>query len=249
MHPLDSRKLVFLPGMDGTGISFEPLKALLPQDIAVSVVRYPPDVPLSFEETIRCARDQVPWDEGAVVLAESYSGPVAVSLVGSGLLRPQCLILCSTFARPPRPWILKALMLLPLQALLKAPPPRFLLRRLAAGGEESAEVLLNLWERVKAMVPAEVLVQRLKTLSGVDVRGHLPRLTVPCLYIQAASDRSVPASSLFDFAEGVPDLRVKRIPGPHFILQAKPRESLDAIEHFLDLITHSSSGQTGDARQ
>lgn len=240
MSPLSGQKLVFLPGLDGTGISFEPLQEVLPPGVATAVVRYPTDRLLSFEETVRCARDQIPWDEGAVILAESFSGPVAVALVGSGRLRAMCLILCSTFARPPRPLVLKLLEFLPLKALLRLPLPRLLLKHVVAGGEESAAVFLAMWQRVKAVVPAEVLVHRLRIICGVDVRGFLPGLNVPCLYIQAASDRSVPASSLCDFMEGVPDLRVKRIAGPHFILQAQPRASLDAITSFLDLVMHPS---------
>lgn len=240
MHPLSGGKLVFLPGLDGTGISFEPLGAVLPEDVPVCVVRYPTDRLLSFEETVRCARDQIPWDRGAIVLAESFSGPVALALAGSGLIRPGCLVLCSTFARSPRPRVLKALELFPMKRLLGLPVPRSLLRLVVAGGAESADLLLGMWHRVRTMVPPEVLVHRLKIINRVDVRGFLPRLCVPCLYLQAASDRTVPESALFDFMEAVPDLRVRRIPGPHFILQARPRESLDAIQHFAGLVGCSS---------
>lgn len=243
MHPLSGRKLVFLPGLDGTGISFEPFGAVLPDDVPVCVVRYPTDRLLSFEETVRCARDQIPRERDAVVLAESFSGPVALALAGSGLIRPGCMVLCSTFARSPRPRVLKALELLPLKRLLGLPVHRSLLRLVVAGGAESADLLLDLWRRVRTMVPPEVLVHRLEIINRVDVRDFLPGLSVPCLYLQAASDRTVPESALFDFMEAVPDLRVKRIPGPHFILQARPRESLDAIQHFAGLAGHSSGGR------
>lgn len=243
MRPLSGRKLVFLPGLDGTGISFEPFGAVLPGDIAVCVVRYPADKLLSFEETVRCARDQIPWDEDVLVLAESFSGPVALALVGSGQISPGCLVLCSTFARSPRPRALKALGLLPLKRLLGLPVPRPLLKHVVAGGAESADLLLGLWQRVRVMVPPEVLAHRLEMINRVDVREFLPGLSVPCLYIQAASDRAVPESALFDFMEAVPDLRVKRIPGPHFILQARPRESLDAIQRFAGLAWRSTGGQ------
>ncbi len=244
MHPLSGRTLVFLPGLDGTGISFEPFGAVLPEDITVRIVRYPADRLLDFEDTVRCARDQIPRDRDAVVLAESFSGPVALALAGSGLIRPGCLVLCSTFARSPRPLALKALELLPLKRLLGLPVPRSFLRLVVAGGAESADLLLGLWRRVRTMVQPEVLVHRLKIINRVDVRGFLPGLSVPCLYLQAASDRTVPESALFDFMEAIPDLRVKRIPGPHFILQARPRESLAAIQHFAGLVGRSSGGRS-----
>jgi pimeloyl-ACP methyl ester carboxylesterase len=243
MHPLSGERIIFLPGMDGTGISFEPFGAVLPHDVHVSVIRYPTDRLLTFEETARCARDQIQSDqEGAIVLAESFSGPVAIALVGSGQIKAKCLILCSTFARSPRPLLFKALGYLPLELLVRLPVPMFVFKRVIEGGEETAKLFLAMWQRVKALVPAKVLIHRLKLISQVDVRGWLPKVSIPCFYIQATSDRSVPASSLFDFVELVPDLRVRRIRGPHFILQAQPEASLTAIQNFVGLITRQSSG-------
>jgi pimeloyl-ACP methyl ester carboxylesterase len=243
MHPLSGRTIVFLPGMDGTGISFEPLREVLPKDVAVTIIRYPADRLLSFEETVRCAGDQVrAVPEGAIVLAESFSGPVAVALAASGHVKAKCLILCSTFARSPRPRFWRMLSHLPLGALMKLPFPLFLFKHTVEGGAEAAHLFLAMWERVKVLVPAKVLAHRLLVMSQVDVRPWLPNLPIPCCYIQAASDRSVPSSALFDFIELVPDLRVKRIRGPHFILQAQPQASLSAIQDFVGSLAEHSSG-------
>jgi pimeloyl-[acyl-carrier protein] methyl ester esterase len=238
MQPLSGQTIVFLPGMDGTGISFEPLRALLHQEINVIVIRYPTDKLLDFDETVQCAKDQIQSvQQDVIVIAESFSGPVAIALVGSGHLKAKCLILCSTFAKSPRPVLLKILNYLPLELLLRLPFPRFLLKHVVEGGKKATDLFLAMWQRVKALVPAKTLVHRLKIISQVDVRGWLPELTIPCLYIQAASDRAVPASSLFDFTETITDLRVIRIKGPHFIFQAQPGESLAAIQNFVGLVT------------
>ena len=238
MQPLTGETIVFLPGMDGTGISFEPLRELLPQEINVIVIRYPADKLLDFDETVQCAKEQIQSDQqGVIVIAESFSGPVAIALVGSGQLKAKCLILCSTFAKSPRPVLWKILNYLPLELLIGLPFPRFIIKHVIEGGAEATDLFLTMWQRVKPLVPAKILVHRLKVISRVDVRGWLPKLTIPCLYIQATSDRTVPASSLFDFTETIPDLRVKRIKGPHFILQAQPHASLTAILNFVDLIT------------
>jgi pimeloyl-[acyl-carrier protein] methyl ester esterase len=237
MHPLSGQTIVFLPGMDGTGISFEPLEQLLPRDVIVKVIRYPTDKLLNFEDTVQCAKDQIQNDQGSViVLAESFSGPVAIKLVGSGQLKAKCLILCSTFAKSPRPVLFKILSLFPLGVLMEIPFPRCLFKYMVEGGKKNADLFFTMWQRVKTLVPAKVLVHRLKVISQVDVRDWVSKLTIPCLYIQATSDRSVPASSLFDFTEAIPDLRVRRIKGPHFILQAQPLVSLAAIEDFVGRI-------------
>ena len=229
-----------MPGMDGTGISFEPLAQLLPHDVNVKVVQYPSDRLLSFEENLQCVRRQVQQDEDAVVIAESFSGPVAVALIGSGRLKATCLILSATFARSPRPLLLKALSCLPMEVLLKLPFPRFFLQHIIEGGEVAVDVFHSMLQRIRAMVPAKVLVHRLSVIDTTDVRQWLSKLTVPCLYIQATADRWVPASALFDFTEAVADLRVARIRGPHFILQAQPQQSLAAIQNFMALIAKDS---------
>jgi pimeloyl-ACP methyl ester carboxylesterase len=237
MDPLSGQTIVFLPGIDGTGISFEPLGEVLPQDINVKVIRYPVDKLLNFEETVQFAKDQLQSDQkDVIVIAESFSGPVAIALVGSGQLKAKCLILCSTFAKSPRPVLLKILSYLPLEFLIRLPFPKFLLKHMVEGGEEATDLFLGMWQRVKTLVPAKTLVHRLKVVNQVDVRGWLPKLTIPCCYIQATSDRTVPASSLSDFTETISDLRVKRIKGPHFILQAQPQASLTAIQNFVGLI-------------
>jgi pimeloyl-[acyl-carrier protein] methyl ester esterase len=249
MHPLSGQTIIFLPGMDGTGISFDPLGQVLPQDVIVKIIHYPTDRLLSFEETVQCARDQIQFDqEDVIVLAESFSGPVAVALIGSGQLKAKCLILCSTFAKSPRPVLFRILSYLPLELLIRLPFPRFLLKYVVKGGEEATDLFLDMWQRVKALVPAKVLAHRLKVISMVDVRGWLPKLAIPCCYIQATSDRSVPASSLFYFTEAISDLRVKRIRGPHFILQAQPQASLNAIQNFVGLITCQSGGRGEPSR-
>lgn len=236
MHPLSGKTIIFMPGMDGTGISFEPLGKLLPHDVKVKVIQYPADRLLSFEENLQCVREQVQPDGEAVVIAESFSGPVAVALIGSGQLKATCLILSATFARSPRPLLLKTLSCLPMEGVLQLPLPQFLLNHLIEGSEVAADVFQDMLHRIRAMVPAKVLNHRLRVIDKTDVREWLSKLTLPCLYIQASADRAVPASALFDFTEAVADLRVTRIPGPHFILQAQPQQSLAAIQNFMALI-------------
>ena len=227
--------------MDGTGISFEPLSKFLPADTAAIVVRYPADRLLSFEETVACAYDQIKGEQD-ILLAESFSGPVAISLVASGRLKVKGLILCATFAKAPRRTILKMLSWLPLELGLKLPFQRVLLR-LILGDRKAIDTLFPIWRRLKTTVPARVLAHRVRLLSLIDVRHLLPELTIPCWYIQATEDRLLP-SSVFDFVQGIPHLVVKKVTGPHFILQAEPEASAAIINEFIDLVARHSAGST-----
>jgi pimeloyl-[acyl-carrier protein] methyl ester esterase len=233
MHPLSGRTLVFLPGLDGTGLSFEPVEKLLPHDVDVRVVRYPNDKRLDFEQTVHWARSQIPGDREVVVLAESFSGPVAAALAGSGQINAGYVIFCATFARSPRPGWINASKHLPMTALLRLPFPSAILCPFVEGGRESVDILMDLWRRVRKIVPPDTLIHRLHLINTIDVRGWLPHLSMPCLYIQATGDRTVPPSCLLNFVITVPHLSVRRIKGPHFILQAQPRLCLAAIEDLL----------------
>ena len=93
---------------------------------------------------------------------------------------------------------------------------------------------MPLWEKVHADVPARVMDHRLGLINRVDVTKLLKKLTLPCLYLQATDDRIVSSSCLKDFKCRIPHLVIKRIEAPHFILQARPQECLDAIEEFLN---------------
>lgn len=229
-----------MPGLDGTGISFEPIEALLPPNVLSTVIRYPNEK-LSFDETIDCAAAQFPTDEVIIVVAESFSGPVAVELLGTGRIKAKGLVLASTFAKSPRPITLRIGRCLPLALLLGFPLPDALLQYIL-GGEEFTRALMPMWDRINANVSAAVLAHRLRVVSTVDVRKRLSNLSVPCCYIQAIDDVIVPATALIDFKEIVPNLIVKRIRGPHFILQAQPAASVTIIEEFRNLITNGCTG-------
>ena len=77
---LQRPRLVLLPGLDGTGLLFEPLLRALPKEIEATVIRYPGDQRLSYDELLEFLRDQLPRDTPFILLGESFSGPLAIRL-------------------------------------------------------------------------------------------------------------------------------------------------------------------------
>jgi len=75
--------LVLLPGMDGTGQLFEPFVAALGEEFSVQVVRYPATEPLGYAELASLVRAALPTDRPFVLLGESFSGPIAISVAAS----------------------------------------------------------------------------------------------------------------------------------------------------------------------
>lgn len=95
--------LVLLPGLDGTGRLFVDFVAALGAEVEVTVASYPTDTPLGYAELTAVARSFLPPDQPFFLLAESFSGPIAISIAQSsppGLLG---VALCCSFARNPLP--------------------------------------------------------------------------------------------------------------------------------------------------
>lgn len=232
---LSHQNIVLMPGLDGTGKSFEPLLPSIAEDARVTIVRYPTDRLLSFDETVNCAAAQIPEGTSPVFIAESFSGPVAIRLIASGLVRAKALVLCATFARSPHPlmWSMVRFLRMPLLIRPEMPRPFF---KFIIGDDQRIEALLPLWKKVHAEVPASVMDFRLSIINSIDVLPDLPKLTLPCLFLQAQKDRVIPEGCLKEIACRIPQLQVEKIQAPHFILQAEPLACLAAIDNFLTQI-------------
>src|SRR5690349_144022 len=95
--------LVLLPGMDGTDTLRSEFIAALRPTIEASVVSYPADRAFGYIELEAIAHSKLPTDGPYVLLGESFSGPIAISIAAKhppGLIG---LVLCCSFASTPRP--------------------------------------------------------------------------------------------------------------------------------------------------
>ncbi len=221
--------LVLLPGMDGTGELFGPLIEALGTDVATVVVRYP-DRPLRYSEHEAIARDNLPKDRPFVLLGESYSGPIAVSLAAAappGLLG---YVLSTSFVVCPRP-ILKRI-----RPLLGLASTRIVPASLAAAftlGRFATTDLREAQTRALRSVSAWTLAARLQNMADVDVREKLRDVKVPKLYLRATEDRLVPNGAGRLFEQLASNARVIDVVGPHFLLQANPTDASREIRCFL----------------
>lgn len=215
--------------MDGSGKLFAPLIHALGNDLHTQVVRYPPEQPLGYAPLMEQLRQQLPVGRPFILLGESFSGPIAVSLAAerpAGLLG---LVLCCTFVRNPRPGLAWLSGLLPLVSPRLA--PRALLSRLLLGRFATPALDQALADAL-APLPSATLQARLRAVLDVDAAGQLQRIQVPLLYLQAAEDRLVPADAV-RLIEGYPgDFRCLRLEAPHGLLQARPHEAAQALEGF-----------------
>jgi pimeloyl-ACP methyl ester carboxylesterase len=222
--------LVMLPGLDGTGLLFEPLIRCLPEEVSPLVVRYPVDRPMSFQEHVAYARGHLPADRPFVLLAESFSGPISLQLLAEPPDNLLGVIFVATFARPPRPFLVDAACHLPQALLLKlvATPP---VSRFLCLGRAPVDAIA-LFRRAMLSVKLNVLSRRLQILAELPPPPDTP-YTGPALYLQASRDRLVPPRAVEALAGHLPQLVVKNLSGPHIILLAQPVSGAGLISDFI----------------
>src|SRR5689334_8209434 len=94
--------LVLLPGLDGTGELFAAFVAAL-RGHDVQIVDYPRDRAMSYAALEEFVREKLPGEVDYFLLAESFSGPIAISVAASSPPHLRGLILCGSFAANPLP--------------------------------------------------------------------------------------------------------------------------------------------------
>jgi pimeloyl-[acyl-carrier protein] methyl ester esterase len=223
--------LVLLPGLDGTGMLFQPLLRELPAGWRTQVVAYPMDARAGYDELTRLAAQSLPVDGPLVMLGESFSGPIAIRLGAMLGSRLQALMLCCSFARNPRP------ALVPLGGLVDWLPspsqlPSVVSTRVLLGASPPAESRALLIEAL-ARLPTTVLRARLRMVMAVDVSDDLAAVQAPVLYLQAGHDRIVPPAAAAHVLRFCRHAVVTRIAGPHGLLQAAPAPCAAAMTSFL----------------
>jgi pimeloyl-[acyl-carrier protein] methyl ester esterase len=196
-------KLVLLPGMDGTGMLFAGFVTALPESFETMTVRYPTDRPLSNLELEGIVRAACPVTEPFMLVAESFSTPLAIQYAASNPVNLEGLVLCAGFATSPvRGWRrLLGWLLSPL--VFRVPLPNLAAKLWLVGPDAPPSLLATVRAAVSSVQP-RVLAARLRAVLGCDVRAELCRVAAPVLYIQAkqgsSRQRGVPRRASADQA-------------------------------------------------
>lgn len=210
--------LVLLPGLDGSGEFFDALCRALPPQWQTQVVRYPGDEALSYGELAQRVLAALPVDGPYLLVAESFSGPVAIQVAAERPAGLMGVVLCATFARNPRP-VFRPFLGLTGLAPVRAVPMGLLARALL--GADANAAWADRIGRAMNRCAVAVLQARLREVFLVDVRSLLADIQVPVLYLQASRDWVVPAAALAEMQRVLPGIQVARIDGPHFLLQVR----------------------------
>lgn len=219
-----SMTIVILPGLDGTRALTSEVEARLCREHKVLALHYPPD--LSGYDDIQAWLTRALPVEDYILIAQSFSGPLAIMI---GATRPSNLkgiVFIASFAKSPRKvpaFFAHALRGVPVQSRLMA----WLAQPMLMGKWANSAFTARFRESL-SHVPASTLAARLQQVLRVNVVKEIDHIEVPYIYLQATRDRLVPARMAQDFYHSTS--AIKRIDGPHFLLQANPE---DAAIHIL----------------
>lgn len=216
--------------MDGTGELFAPLIEEIASNAEIQIVRYPVNSTEGYDRLTDFARQAIPSDCDYVLLGESFSGPIAISIAAGKPQRLKGLVLCCTFATNPQPQFRM------FRAMLNFLPMGFASTSIALRGLlgrfTTQSMCVSLQTAIRSVRP-ETLRARIRAIIDVDVTSALSEVAVPILYLKATQDRLVPQAATDAMRKIQPSVKVVEIDGPHFLLQASAKQAATHINRFL----------------
>ena len=218
---------MLLPGLDGTGLLFDNFLRAAPADVQLDFGAVP-HTPVDYAGLATFLAPRLNFSPATVLLAESFSGPLAIILAETHAVA--ALVLCNSFVEPPRS---RALRVLARPWLFRRPPPVAFIRRFLVGRGAPDDLVARV-RSVIASVPPAVLAGRLRTALSSSVAERLARRAMPVLYLRGTADRVVPESSVDAVVRAAPDrVSVVRLEAPHLLLQVAPDAAWRAIDSAL----------------
>jgi pimeloyl-ACP methyl ester carboxylesterase len=225
----DVPTLVLMPGLDGTGLLFERFVSALPPNIRTRIIEYP-TIAASLEEHAALVAERLPVSS-VVLLAESFSGIVALYLLRKHHVLAEKVIFVASFGSAPRRYLRMLLPFFPALAwsipLIPGAAWRFFCM-----GEGATPADIAWLKGVLTPVNPRVVAHRLKLVASAKI-ADAPRIDVPAYYLQAEGDRLVPRGAAEHLRRLFSHFTLMRVPGPHFLLQASPSESAQLIAGIL----------------
>ena len=224
-------KIVLLPGLDGTGILFQPLLDHLPPHLEPVVVSYSPNECLGYEQLLPVVMGSLPTNSPFVLLGESFSGPLALMAAAKCPMGLKAVVLCATFIQNPT-WLRWPALTRLVRPFAFRLYPKFSAAKALLGGYSTPELRAVVQKAIGAVRP-DVLACRVRAVLKVNARKELAACAVPVLYLRGSRDLVVPSRNFREIRAALPTLQVTTLQAPHMVLQTQPAASAAAIATFL----------------
>jgi len=223
--------LVMLPGLDGTGQLFRWFVAALPSSVKPVAVSFPPNA-CTYAEIQAHAESCLPLNQPYILLGESFSGPLALSLAQANPDNLRGIVLVASFTTQPLGWVSRFARCLVRPFVFRLPGQATALRLLLLGRAPPAELATATIDILRSLDPS-VLTARAKAALVVDASEALVRCPVPVLYLGGRQDRLISPTTQRRIRSLRPDTEIINLDAPHFLLQRAPGEAAQAVVRFL----------------
>ncbi|MBQ4810359.1 alpha/beta hydrolase [Pseudoalteromonas luteoviolacea] len=222
-------RLVFLPGMDGTGILFEPIKKCIAESCSYEVVTLSSLSSNNPKEQAVEIAEQFKSEE-IVIFAESYSGLIAYELCQlSGVTVKHVFFAASFLSRPSL--LAKFSALIPLSMMRHRIVPFAILSYLLFGSANRTE-LVKLFYKALDNVSNKALKERLKIIRRAI--EPVEKIQQPTTYLNASADYLVNKKVISAFKRVCLELNVVNIQGGHFIAQSNPEKCWQEVSRIIE---------------
>lgn len=223
---------LLLPGLHGTDALWHRFASSWGGPVRTVSYRADPDARLDdyVDQVEQIALDAGLPAGGVDLIAESFSGPVALAVVERQRIAVRRVVLIASFATVPHRWLLRAMARMHPAVLSRTLGSHLGVASIMANGVADAALLHDIMLAVRN-IPPVVIASRLRVLA--DVRGPEGACACPVLALQAADDRLISASVMDSVRQSCTQLRVVCLAGPHLLAQACAEACAQEIRPFL----------------
>jgi pimeloyl-ACP methyl ester carboxylesterase len=217
-------KVVLLPGMDGTGILFEPFIEHAPPDIEITTIQLMQSENYSYEDQAKYVMSQI-GDDPVTLVAESYSGMVAYNMLKLGCKNIEHVVFAASFICLPSK-LAKFANYFPIALAKSRLVPKALMGQILFGKFTSPS-LINYFYSALSMASGTTLSHRLHQIAELKEPEY--KISTPCTYIKPSNDIVVSKSAVTAFHKVCSNLIIHEVAGTHFVLQTNPKSCWELI--------------------
>jgi pimeloyl-[acyl-carrier protein] methyl ester esterase len=221
-------RFLLLPGLDGTSKLFSRFVQLRPPSFSCEVVAYD-DGFAEFDEYINAVKVRLRADTKTVLVAESFSGPIATHVASRYPEQVAGIIFAASFVNPPHPVLLNVASVTPTPAF--GAMRTTLVNHFCVNGVYEKNVIDEA-NVVVGELESAVIKRRLMLLASLAKLAHA-QIDIPVLSLRATQDRLITQAATSSITTTFPKTISIDVDSPHFLLQACPKECWRHIEKFV----------------
>lgn len=222
--------LTLLPGLHGTAQLYEKLDTHLQlKGHHTELIVLPQAGDQDYQTLQSDLEERYDWSLPRILIAESFSGPLAIYLAARHPDSVKALVLVATFCASP---VNRAFALLPLSPIFMLPPIKLALRYFLTGEGADYSDIQHLADITKTL-PAKTINQRLSTVLCLREEDCPTLPHVPILILQAQFDHLIPWAAQNALEQHFPHAEVHWLASPHLIIQQAPQLCYPLIDSFI----------------